>query len=1029
MKETGGQQTYIRTPVELDMAFRALERMADRSASPLRHFKLLTDFLAHTQGFPSAWLGSYGSALFHRAESLVEHNYLSGGDPQRWMSLLGFLDACFRQGWIPADDRLQRTRDAATAHTIYTHICVRSFRPLHELLLARGLPLRAIPETEWSVILNADTFGRDPFATYIEHALSPGAPVPDVLLAARQQWKHAREEGGIGVVLLDVAEGCEGGTVLRLDLQSRRNARMHVHFTSDIAHDNTETLRQLQRCARLAAELVIRRFGVAPPAREYSFAFHDRAAEFRGASMGLGAALLMAVDMQRHFNRALRWHLVPYLACTGSLDENGNVYPVPDHLLRRKVQIAFFSHADALVLAASQREQATRFVRALQQHYPSRQLQIHGVGTLDDCAAAEGILRSEHRNVPDRMIEFIRDHAVLLLVTIVLLLGGYTGFLLWKYYYDFPDLERTSGKIPENGAVVYNPKADDPWSYRDGAQHKPAVLPFGDLEVGDGFFRNVYIHNFGRSRLGLDISVEGPDAEDWYCNWNGGRQEIASTEKLRMMVMFAPLRPGRKKTARLVLKNADTGEELYALRLQGSAGMPQPAGYALRLDGFDDMLVFGDRSYPFAMENATIEMWLRPDTTHACLYADSFNPPDGQAIANMTFSIRSDTLDVNFADIVRNIPLPPEARISRGEWTHFAFTYRHPDEDAHGRLTVLVNGTVVFDHEDDFLVENLYRPYVTIGAYHNGFTSGGLYRGEIDELRLWRGYHTPEVIRERMHWRVDGRTPGLRGYWDMDTGCEVSVYPAYKSAQDAVPVGRPTPVRSTAPVEVEEAPGVRLVDGIFSCSGSALEIAPFTYLHCPRQILLRETERTYAIRFRQDNPSDIERVLLAVANQDAWIQMLTTGFAANGSHGDIRRRQYPDGWVDLVVRIDASGAADCFINGGLHIRLLSDDLQRGPFYRYYGLQVGFFFDGYNHFRTAYYEGMRPLLEAPCVVADLRVWDRALTDAEIRGMVGGALPRAGLNAWWPLDALPDAYGNISDVLHGYPLHVRRVRMWE
>ncbi len=1024
MDSREGPQSYIRTPIELDMAFRALERHLEQSASPIRNFSLLTDFLSHTEALPRPWLTSYGTVLVRRVSRLAEHVYISGGEPERWNIILRFLDAACEYGWFAHREQFDRIRDVACGRMIFAHACVRAFRALHGYLCMRRFRLRELSEADWSAISNADTLGHDAFVQYVRRAVPPEIPVPVPIDSALQQWRHAREEGGVGVVLLDASDNpaMDSGTVLRLDVRSRPSSAMHVHFTSEIAPDNTETQVQLERGASLAADLVRRSFSTPPP-REYHFSFHDRGAEFRGASMGLGAALLMIIDMQRGFNREVRWHLAAHMACSGGLNADGSVQQFPSDVLRRKVAVAFFSPVDRLVIAAAQREEALRIVRSLQQRYPARQLDVHGIETLGDCADADGVIRHERRAISDRVFEFSRRHAVALLIFILLLLGGYTGFLLWKYYYDYPNLEQAQGKIPEASSIVYNPKDEVSWTFRDGDEHKSAIVPFGDLEIGDGCFRNFYIYNFGRFPLELDITVESDDDEEWYCNWNGGQQQIASTEKLRMMVMFAPVRPGRMKTARLVLRDAGSGEERYVLALHGSAGPPQPAGYAMQLDGMDDMLVFGEKSYAFGMDDATVEMWLRPDTLAGCFYSNTYNPPDGQAIENMAFTFSHDTLHIGVASIGVSVRIPEEANVRAGEWMHFALTYRHPREEGPGRVTALCNGVVVFDREDEFIMENIFRPYVSVGAYHNGFEHGGHFRGAVDEIRLWRGYRSADEIRATMRQRVDARAPGLRGYWDMDHVTEESINVAYKSAQEAEPYGRPAPVRSAAPVTVSEAPPVRSVEG--PLDRPATELAPFCYLHCAQQLMESDSARSYALWYRHDGPE--ERVMMAVSNQDAWIQVLSDGVAVGeGPYRDVRVRE---GWNHVALRVARDGTLDYFLNGSFVKTITSETLARGPFFRYYGLQLGFFYDGYNHLRTKYFDSSYGLLSNARAVADFCVWERRLEDAEIAALYRGSIPEEGLLAHWPLDSAPDATNNFPDVLHGHLMHLRRIRAWE
>mgnify|MGYP000058945989 CR=1 FL=1 len=1027
MTAPGEHRSHIRSPLELDLAFRSLGRALDNSVSPLRKYRLLTDFLAALQGVAPGWLASYAAELFPFLRQAVGHSYVTGGDPGRWQLLLEWLDQAEQHGWLRNGEQLAATQDAVLEKLVFSLACVSAYRDLHALLRSRGYALRSIPEHGWSDIVNATTVGDDPLERYAAMAIAGGTALPAPLDAALRAWKLAQGDEEIGVVLLDTeADDAAGtGTVLHMVLQARRASHTHVHFGGELPADNTETIPQLARCAMLAEDLVRRHFGIAPPAREYSFTFHEHAAAFSGESMGLAAALQIAISMQQGFNRGLRWHLPRRLACIGGLEEDGRLQEAPHSVLRRKIEVAFYAPVSSVVLAASQSEDALRIIRRLQQRFPFRQLQVHGVRSLEDCASAESVLHRERRALSDRVLEFTRRHNVALLVGSLMFVAAIAGYFLWKYYYDYPDLEIATGAVPYTSSIVYNPRAERTWMFRDGMESKNPVVPCGDLEVGDGYFRNFYIWNFSRFPLEFDIAIEGPDADQWYMNWNGGRQHVASLDTLRVMVMYAPTRPGLKNHANLVLRDAESGEELYHIELTGSSGAPQPAGYAMRFDGSDDYLLFGKKSYAFGMDAATIEMWLRPERMHGCFFSNVENQPDGQAIENMSLSLRGDTLALFVGSYHQDLLLDTDADVGAGKWMHFALAYQLPDGVRTGKICVLVNGKVLHDVRNEFMIEDIFQSHVTIGAYNDGMRASGNFRGDVDELRLWRGFRSPEDIRATMHRRVPGDTARLRGYWNFDFLGEESAYVAYKRAQEGVPVGRPERVRSDAPISASPYTDVRLVEG--PRGGQALEMQPFRYLHLARQIIRSDSARTYSIWFREDGNA-AKRDVLVLNNQDASLALRSGEVHLLGVRETIPTHS-ENGWQHVLLRIDAAQRAEVFIDGAFVQAQQSEEFSRGPFYRYVGIQLGGTNDGYNHLKTGYYDRMRPALSVPIAVAEFCVWDRRLSDAEIRGVAGGMIPESGLLARWPMDAPPDAMGNLVDEVHGHQLHLLRLCGWQ
>jgi hypothetical protein len=244
-------------------------------------------------------------------------------------------------------------------------------------------------------------------------------------------------------------------------------------------------------------------------------------------------------------------------------------------------------------------------------------MEIVGVTRLDDVFERDGIIEQHQRTSVQRVRHFTRRHVVPVVAGSMLLLAAVTGWSIWKAWYDHPNLERVHGITVATSSIVYNPKDTLAWCMRDGRRVVAPVVPFGDLELGDGMSRNLWIWNFGIRDLSLRLEIEGEDAEDWYINWNPGDVVIESVDTLRMSVMFAPRTVGARKRAALVLRD-DWGNEQFRVTLTGGAGPPLPAGYAVRLDGVDDMLSFGVNATVFDAPEGTFECWMCPGARASC---------------------------------------------------------------------------------------------------------------------------------------------------------------------------------------------------------------------------------------------------------------------------------------------------------------------------------------------------------------------------------------------------------------------------
>ena len=991
-----------------------------RSSSPLRRFQLLLDFLRRTAPLPPLWTASYLRTLYPALSTAIRHEYVCWTDPADWITVIDCLGRIGETEWGRGEQTFKDTVTAAWEKCCLTHGGMRALRELHGLLHAHGLTDTELSAREWADVVNADATGRDAFQVYCD-TLRRHAACPPALQQAFERWRHARSDGSApGVILLD-ADGVEGelhpGLILHIDLDAKRSERTRMHFRNPLDRQNTETMRQLAACADAASAVVSAEFRRGVPACEWTVGFHEHEATYAGESMGLAAALAMMFHLQKGFNRAVRWRLRPNLVCSGGIDAEGSVRPLPDTVLASKITAAFFSPADTLLLPAENAENARGLAQSLQQRYPERRFEIVGIGRLSDCPAAPSVIHVQQRTAYDRLAEFVRAHSVLLLLSLVLLLAAAGAYFWWKSIYGYPDLEFTIDAKIEESALVFNPHRSADWQFRDFDRVVAPRISFGDLETGADATRNVYLWNMTPTDLDVRLAIEGAQADQWYISWHGGEQPVPATSSLRVMIKYVPTHAAVGNTARFTVRDPRSGALLTELQLTGAAGPPQSAGYALSFDGVDDMLFFGEQAIAFARDEATIEWWMRLDADTVSLLSNTRNSPQAPAMSNMGLAVRNDTISLTVGNNDSVIPLPRPIT-GDGLWHHFAVAFSREG----GHIRFLCDGDVLLEKREEFIIEWVGRPYVTFGAYNNEESVQSPFRGALDELRVWDRALPPDTIRARMHRRVDGLSPGLLGYWDFDVIAEVSAHNANERTQDGQLLGRPAYIRSSAPLEAEGS-DIRVVPG--PRGGRAIELQSCRWLQCGSDPIRMSRERSYAVRFRRDGDGPAR--ILSVMNQDAYFFLQTDLLKTTGS----TEQPIPTkpGWNTAVARIDAKQNLELFVNGSRVLVQSDNQFRRGPSYRYEGLQLGIFNDKYNDFGPKPYDHARALLRTRRAVADFRVWDRRISDAAVAAYERGAATPDGLVAHWPLDTLPDADGNCRDAVGGHLMHLWKYRGWE
>lgn len=1010
----------IDTPVELDLAARETQRRIDRSSSPLLRFHLLMDFARRTAHLPAIWTSSYLRSFFPVFSACVRHEYVRWLDPDDWRVALSTVYALESADWAQADATFEETALTVWKKCSLTHAGMYAFRELHELLRAHRQTTADPTPQEWSVILNADTVGMNPFKEYCS-TLTRHDDCPAFLLRACDQWEHERADGRYPGVILLTENGHDSlvsGFVLHVELGMQKSTRTHVHFRNSLDGNNSETMRQLADAAAAASAVARNHFRTGTTEFEWTVGFHEYQASYSGQSMGISTALAMTWLIQKDLNRAVRWTLRPNLVCSGGIEADGRAKALPPSVLPVKVAAAFFSPADALVLPAANAEEARVHVLRLQQRYPRRRFEIIGVTSLDDCVAAPGIIRAEKRTVYDRTKEFAKRNLILLLALLVFVLAAGGTYFWWKSLYGYPDLEYTRSDSVGENALVYNPHRAQDWQFRDDNQVVEPLLPFGDLEIGADVSRNVFVWNMTPTDLDVLLSIEGPDADQWYFGWHGGRHGITPTDSLRVMIKYAPTRAATANEASFVVRDPRDGSLLTSLALTGAAGPPLPAGHALALDGIDDMVFFGEQAFAFARDEATIECWLMPGAQVSTIISNNRNIPQGPAIANLTLGYTGDTIGVEVGNCDLSVPLAGRPFVNDGRWHHIALAFSRP----RGIIRLMLDGELLLEHREEFIIEYAASPFVTLGAYYNGHSSSGLFRGALDELRVWSGLLSPDTIRTRMRRKVNALSPGLLGYWDFDVTAEVSAHNANERTQDGLLRGRPAYIRSGVPLNT---PGAahRIVPG--PSASRAIELQDCSWLQCGGDPLAGSPARSYAIRFRRDD--DTAGVILTVLNQDAYIVLRPSDLtAAGGTPVALPTRR---GWNSFVCRFDETQTLEYFINGAQVMSTSTPELQRGPSYRYEGLQIGIYNDKYNNFGPKSFDSMHPQLRSRRTVGDFRVWNRRISDAAVAAYERGDAAPDGLVAHWPLDGGPDPDNNYRDRVRGHLLHLWRYRVWE
>lgn len=232
-----------------------------------------------------------------------------------------------------------------------------------------------------------------------------------------------------------------------------------------------------------------------------------------GVSSDLAMAAVLACAILDLRAARVRYRLRPDVALTGVLDEDGTVRPVDAHSLALKVDAVFHSPAKVLVVPRAQVDDTEHAVRALQEHYPRRVLEIIGVRSFGDLFYDLRVIAPLQAPLAIHAMRWLwrrRSRTVAVVSsTVLLLLGGW--YVLGRMDHQALRLEyegdvlrvlnRYGAAVAEidvgRSTVESWGQVGNPWDHTQGSA-------IGDAD-GDGFHEIFFVHSVSRGGGGADL--------------------------------------------------------------------------------------------------------------------------------------------------------------------------------------------------------------------------------------------------------------------------------------------------------------------------------------------------------------------------------------------------------------------------------------------------------------------------------------------------------------------------------------------
>jgi len=244
-----------------------------------------------------------------------------------------------------------------------------------------------------------------------------------------------------------------------------------------------------------------------PLKRRYRFDFElsSKGARFTGNSLGLAFAVGAAAALTRLEVMRERISVQPQAVLSGALSSDGQIEAIDPEALKLKINRAFHSDIQFLIIPRQHVEQAWKYSLELEKKYPDRKLELIGAESLQAVMANHQVVTRQRSSLPTYVARkamqagrsaWVEVPALIVLLALLFVLVAPARWMPW-----FDDNPEYAVANTHNSSLdVYNSDSLLLWS--DTLPYPPITSP---IPPGDPLYY-ICSFNFGRVR---DLNSDG----------------------------------------------------------------------------------------------------------------------------------------------------------------------------------------------------------------------------------------------------------------------------------------------------------------------------------------------------------------------------------------------------------------------------------------------------------------------------------------------------------------------------------------
>jgi hypothetical protein len=178
---------------------------------------------------------------------------------------------------------------------------------------------------------------------------------------------------------------------------------------------------------------------------------------YKGDSVGSALSVGFIEELLKFYNSQTILKPIGSVAFTGGVKENGDVTSVSKEIIKKKVEISFFSNCTTLALPKDDEQFALKKLDELRKEFPKRNLKIVGVKDLDEILLRRELVDIKKQKLVVRTGKFVKKNWMSAVATV--LLAVLFGYVFVMDFDDNPALLTTDGSTlfvkNKNGNILW----------------------------------------------------------------------------------------------------------------------------------------------------------------------------------------------------------------------------------------------------------------------------------------------------------------------------------------------------------------------------------------------------------------------------------------------------------------------------------------------------------------------------------------------------------------------------------------------